>query len=295
VETPGRTRSALWLSLVAPHPAPDAQRTPPDPDLSDTLDDALDADPGAALPLTLAPDDRADPTAPGLSSLVGPGGLSRASQECYNRAAPISPEVRMRPYRVIDEAPDDEEELPRVLPIGAGGRSRATPYGFGARRQPWTPRETAAPAPVPRVAPAPLAAQASGLTRTHRLMIASFVVVCVGMIVGMVLVRVWDDASRAVAALPSERSAGPGRVSSAQPVPPAPAAPPAAPADGAAAQGAGGITTEIRVLQPNYTVAPGDTLGIIARRHGTNVEALAAINNLENRNSLSVGQKLIIP
>ncbi len=49
------------------------------------------------------------------------------------------------------------------------------------------------------------------------------------------------------------------------------------------------------MLQPNYTVAPGDTLGIIARKNGTSVEALASINNLENRNSLGVGQKLIIP
>ncbi|MBA2450583.1 MAG: LysM peptidoglycan-binding domain-containing protein [Chloroflexi bacterium] len=54
------------------------------------------------------------------------------------------------------------------------------------------------------------------------------------------------------------------------------------------------MTTEIRILQPNYSVAPGDTLASIARRHGTTIEALAAINNLENRNALSVGQRLII-
>jgi LysM repeat protein len=126
-------------------------------------------------------------------------------------------------------------------------------------------------------------------------MIASFVIICMGMIIGMVLVRVWDEASRAVAALPPESSAGASRASSAEPAPAAPLAPPAAPTDEAAPPGAGAVTTEIRVLQPNYTVAPGDSLGIIARRHGTNVEALASINNLENRNSLSVGQKLIIP
>ena len=126
-------------------------------------------------------------------------------------------------------------------------------------------------------------------------MIASFVIICVGMILGMLLVRVWDEASRAVAALPPEGSAAPSRANSAQPAPPAPVAAPGAPMDENAPQGAGAITTEIRVLQPNYTVAPGDTLGIIARRHGTNVDALASINNLENRNSLSVGQKLIIP
>jgi LysM repeat protein len=123
-------------------------------------------------------------------------------------------------------------------------------------------------------------------------MIACFAVVCLGMILGMVMVRVWDDASRAVAALPPEGSAAPVRK---QGPPPAQPAIPQGTAPEAAQDAVGAITTEIRVLQPNYTVAPGDTLGIIARKHGTSVDALASINNLENRNSLSVGQKLIIP
>jgi LysM repeat protein len=91
--------------------------------------------------------------------------------------------------------------------------------------------------------------------------------------------------------LPPEGSAqAPRQVA---PPAPAPASEPAGPTEQPAAAGA--VTTEIRVLQPNYTVAPGDSLGIIARKHGTSVDALASINNLENRNSLSVGQKLIIP
>lgn len=294
MENAGRTSGAHWLSLAPPTSPSDGQSTPP-PDriLSDTLTSALDAEDGAALPLALAPADRADPTAPGLSALlVRTEGLTRPSRECYNRAAPISPEVRMRPYRLVDEAlDDDEEEYPRVVPIGAGGRSRATPFSVGPRARPWQPRETVVPAAPPRVSPSPLAAPRAGLTRTHQLMIASFVIICVGMILGMALVRVWDEASRAVAALPPEGSTSPSRVTSA---PPVPAAPPA-PVEEASPQAAGSVTTEIRVLQPNYTVAPGDTLGIIARRHGTTVEALAAVNNLENRNSLSVGQKLIIP
>lgn len=130
-----------------------------------------------------------------------------------------------------------------------------------------------------------------GLTRTHRFMIFGFAIVCVGMVLGMVLVRVWDEASRAVATLPPEGSASSGRPSIPTPAPPAPAPPVEQPTT----PGAGAITTEVRVVQPNYTVAPGDTLGIIARKHGTSVDALASINNLENRNSLSVGQKLIIP
>jgi LysM repeat protein len=121
-------------------------------------------------------------------------------------------------------------------------------------------------------------------------MIAGFIIICAGMVLGMTMVRVWDEASRAVAALPPEGSEAAARPPAAAPAPPqpAPAEQPATPAPGA-------VTTEVRVLQPNYTVAPGDTLGIIARKHGTSVDALASINNLENRNSLSVGQKLIIP
>jgi len=131
-----------------------------------------------------------------------------------------------------------------------------------------------------------------GLSPIQQWMIGGFLVICAGMILGMVMVRVWDTASRTVAALPPEGGAPATHKDggqTGQPVPPvAPAAPTAPP-------GTGPVTTEIQVLQPNYTVAPGDTLGSIARRHGTSVDALASINNLENRNSLSVGQKLIIP
>ncbi|MCC7366980.1 MAG: LysM peptidoglycan-binding domain-containing protein [Chloroflexi bacterium] len=126
-------------------------------------------------------------------------------------------------------------------------------------------------------------------------MLLGFGVVCAGMVLGMVLVRIWDDASRAVAALPPEGTAAPARpVATAPAPPPAESAPPQAdPAAGQPQQGA--VTTEIRVIQPNYTVVPGDTLNSIARRHGSSLDALASINNLENRNSLSVGQRLIVP
>jgi hypothetical protein len=295
MEPTRKARGARWLSLHELPPEPEtAAALPIDRTLSAELECALDDDECAAIPLTLAPEDRPDPTAPGLSDLVRTAGLSAASQGCYNRAAPISPEVRMRPYRLIDDAPnDDEEEYPRVVPIGPGGRSRATPFSLGSRPRPWTPRDTVVPAAAPREALSPLTAPASALTRTHQLMIASFVIICVGMILGMGLVRVWDEASRAVAALPPEGSAAPARAAGIQAASSAAVVP--TPSGEATPREAGSITTEIRVLQPNYTVAPGDTLGIIARRHGTNVDALASINNLENRNSLSVGQKLIIP
>jgi hypothetical protein len=197
----------------------------------------------------------------------------------------------MRPYRIEEEVPDEEDAHPGVVRIGSNSRSRSTVFGVAADRRPWTPRDTALPDAPAREDQSPLTARRPGLSRMHQLMIASFAIVCIGMVLGMFLVRVWDDASSAVAALPPEGFAIPNR-SAAQP------AAQAATADsgGSSAQpGTGAITSEIRVLQPNYTVAPGDTLGIIARRHGTNVDALASINNLENRNSLGVGQKLIIP
>jgi LysM repeat protein len=57
----------------------------------------------------------------------------------------------------------------------------------------------------------------------------------------------------------------------------------------------GPIQATIVPLEPTYTVQSGDTLAIIARRYSTSVDALVSINNLENRNSLRVGQRLIIP
>lgn len=59
--------------------------------------------------------------------------------------------------------------------------------------------------------------------------------------------------------------------------------------------GQGPLRTTERVLEPTYTVAPGDTLGSIAAKFGTTVEALQSINNLQDRNVLSVGQRLVIP
>ena len=42
----------------------------------------------------------------------------------------------------------------------------------------------------------------------------------------------------------------------------------------------------------SYTVQPGDTLGKIAREHGTTVDALAEINGIKNVNLIQPGQKL---
>jgi nucleoid-associated protein YgaU len=75
------------------------------------------------------------------------------------------------------------------------------------------------------------------------------------------------------------------RAAAALPPPPAPEAVP----------GPGGLAVSIRPVESNYTVVTGDTLERIAQRFGTTVDALVVMNNLRDRNSLTVGQKLIIP
>ena len=44
-----------------------------------------------------------------------------------------------------------------------------------------------------------------------------------------------------------------------------------------------------------YTVKAGDTLGAIAKKHNTTVEALVASNGIKNPNLIYVGQVLRIP
>ena len=68
---------------------------------------------------------------------------------------------------------------------------------------------------------------------------------------------------------------------------------PAPPAEELAAPG--GLAVSIRPVETNYTVVAGDTLERIAGRFGTTVDALVGLNNLGDRNTLRVGQKLIIP
>lgn len=44
-----------------------------------------------------------------------------------------------------------------------------------------------------------------------------------------------------------------------------------------------------------YTVAPGDTLGKIARQYDTTVESLMQLNNLKRDDYIVVGQELVLP
>lgn len=71
---------------------------------------------------------------------------------------------------------------------------------------------------------------------------------------------------------------------------PAAAQPAAAAPDGPRA-----IQANATVLEANYTVQSGDTLGQIATRFNTTVERIAALNNLADPRVLRVGAKLVIP
>ncbi|WP_461227111.1 LysM peptidoglycan-binding domain-containing protein [Lacticaseibacillus suihuaensis] len=62
----------------------------------------------------------------------------------------------------------------------------------------------------------------------------------------------------------------------------------------AAGAGTGAGATTGSTSGVTYTVRRGDTLTAIARRYGTTVSALAALNGLKNPNVLMVGQKLVV-
>lgn len=51
----------------------------------------------------------------------------------------------------------------------------------------------------------------------------------------------------------------------------------------------------VRTEVEQYTVQPGDTLGLIANRYGVSVEQIVQANELANANLLEVGQTLTIP
>jgi LysM repeat protein len=55
------------------------------------------------------------------------------------------------------------------------------------------------------------------------------------------------------------------------------------------------IQASAKVLEPNYTVAAGDTLGQIAARFKTSVERIQALNNLSDPRALRIGARLVIP
>jgi LysM repeat protein len=87
---------------------------------------------------------------------------------------------------------------------------------------------------------------------------------------------------------PASVESTPVPVAVTSPTSPTPAGPTAVPTQGP-------VQATIVPLEPSYTVQSGDTLAIIARRYNTTVDALVSINNLPDRNTLRVGQRLILP
>jgi nucleoid-associated protein YgaU len=61
------------------------------------------------------------------------------------------------------------------------------------------------------------------------------------------------------------------------------------------AQGRRAIHASAKVIEPNYTVASGDTLVRIADRFNTTVDRILAFNNLADPRVLRIGTKLVIP
>jgi nucleoid-associated protein YgaU len=55
------------------------------------------------------------------------------------------------------------------------------------------------------------------------------------------------------------------------------------------------IQATANVIDPNYTVQAGDTLGRIAVQFGTTVERIQAFNNLTDPRGLRIGSRLVIP
>src|SRR5207244_1324587 len=55
------------------------------------------------------------------------------------------------------------------------------------------------------------------------------------------------------------------------------------------------INSSARIIESNYVVASGDTLGQIAARFNTTVERIQALNNLADPRALRIGTKLVIP
>jgi LysM repeat protein len=55
------------------------------------------------------------------------------------------------------------------------------------------------------------------------------------------------------------------------------------------------IQASAKVIDPNYTVQSGDTLGRIAVQFNTTVERIQAFNNLSDPRALRIGSRLVIP
>ncbi|HLH21382.1 MAG TPA: LysM domain-containing protein [Chloroflexota bacterium] len=204
----------------------------------------------------------------------------------------------------------------RPAPQRAGGTWPAGTWAAAAATRPAeavpAPRRRAAPRDLPAAAPGSLAASVLaagledvdlGLERLDARPGRSWPVWPLGLLLGIALIIaagvLWQQVPTSPASQPTA-SAPTGAAPAQPPVasPPDPEsrraalAPPPAPEP---VPGPGGLAVSIRPVESNYTVVAGDTLERIAQRFGTTVDALVGMNNLGDRNTLRVGQQLIIP
>jgi len=60
-------------------------------------------------------------------------------------------------------------------------------------------------------------------------------------------------------------------------------------------EGAGATPTPLRIATKEYIIKPGETLTEIASRYGLTVEELAALNSIDNPNTIRAGQVIKVP
>ncbi|HEV2123436.1 MAG TPA: LysM domain-containing protein, partial [Chloroflexota bacterium] len=100
----------------------------------------------------------------------------------------------------------------------------------------------------------------------------------------------------AAPAAPTAQQAVPAANQASAPAAANQAAAPAATAAAPTATTAPAVTPTTRPGQREHVVVAGDTLGAIATRYSTTVDAIVAANNLSGRSAiLNIGQRLIIP
>lgn len=185
-----------------------------------------------------------------------------------------------------------------VIPFPARARSLGEPEQLARRRRAVPDGER--PTPVRRTARR--RRQQSPWLQRHALSIAALSLLVALLGVGFGLLQVINrpsDANQALLALPQPEPGGTTLAAAAvgptNPIGPVPFASAGASASTSGGPAAREIVSSARVLEPNYTIASGDTLGKIAVRFNTSVERIQALNNLADPRALRIGTKLVIP
>ena len=210
------------------------------------------------------------------------------------RAQPAPGAKATRRSGSYDEDFDAEYDDPeRVIPISTGRRRESH------RQQAQSNGEYEDYDPPARATRRPRSRRRSsgnGVLDRHGMTIAAVViaVAVLGYVLWQVLAVGGERATSRQQAPPGATAvaAGGPATEQAAPAPAAEAAPAPTPTLSPAERP---IKVKIAVLEPNYTVEPGDTLGKIAARTGNTVEMLQGLNRLPDRSKLSIGQKLIVP